>query len=257
MGMGNNHAFRVKVHVCKTAEGEHVFRFEHPTQPGQQSGGWMTTPAGKPESAGFGRLLEVQGDSNDDGPVAPPKDIKDEKKLFTAEEVAKHNKEDDVWIIVKDKVYNCTEYLELHPGGVDSIMINAGSDSTEDFLAIHSSKAAKMLEKFYIGDLDKSSVQKVTEDKDDICSKTGRPIALNPKKKRAFKLQAKTVLSHDSFMLDFALPTPEHVLGLDTGKHMFLSNVIGGETVMRRYTPISSNYDIGCVKFVIKSIQTM
>lgn len=253
MGMGNNHAFRVKVHVCKTSEGEHVFRFEHPTQPGQQSGGWMTTPAGKPESAGFGRLLEVQGDSNDDGPVAPPKDIKDEKKLYTAEEVAKHNKEDDVWIIVKDKVYNCTEYLELHPGGVDSIMINAGSDSTEDFLAIHSSKAAKMLEKFYIGDLDKSSVQKVIEDKDDICSKTGRPIALNPKKKRAFKLQAKTVLSHDSFMLDFALPTPEHVLGLDTGKHMFLSNAIGGETVMRRYTPISSNYDIGCVKFVIKA----
>ena len=54
-------------------------------------------------------------------------------------------------------------------------------------------------------------------------------------------------------MLDFALPTPEHVLGLPTGKHMFLSAKINDEMVLRRYTPISSNHDVGCVKFVIKA----
>lgn len=253
MGMGNNHAFRVKVHTSITVDGEHVFRFEHPTQPGQLTGGWMTTAAGKPDSAGFGRLLEVQGDIQDDVPASAPTEIKDIKKLFTIDEVATHNKEDDVWIIVKNKVYNCTEYLELHPGGIDSIMINAGGDATEDFVAIHSTKATKMLEKFYIGDLDVSSLKAIEEEKEELCSKTGRPIALNPKKKRSFKLQAKTILSRDSFMLDFSLPTPEHILGLATGKHMFLSNVIDGETVMRRYTPISSNYDVGCVKFVIKA----
>ena len=65
MGMGNNQVFRVKVHVDKTAAGKHVFRFEHPTQPGQQTGGWMTKTATKPDSAGFGRLLEVQaGETN-------------------------------------------------------------------------------------------------------------------------------------------------------------------------------------------------
>jgi NAD(P)H-flavin reductase len=42
-------------------------------------------------------------------------------------------------------------------------------------------------------------------------------------------------------------------LGLPTGKHIFLSAKIDGEMVMRRYTPISSNYDVGCVKFVIKA----
>jgi NAD(P)H-flavin reductase len=76
---------------------------------------------------------------------------------------------------------------------------------------------------------------------------------LNPKKKTPFQLRKKTILSRDSFLLDFALPTPQHVLGLPTGKHMFLSAVINGETVLRRYTPISSNHDVGCVKFVIKA----
>ena len=257
MGMGNNQVFRVKVHMDKTASGEHVFRFEHPTQPGQEKGGWMTTAGGKPDSAGFGRLADVQGEIKEEAPVAVVRDPRvpiTAKTLFTMEEIEKHNTEHDIWIIVKNKVYDCTEYLELHPGGADSILINGGLDSTEDFTAIHSTKATKMLEKFYIGDLDMSSIRKAEDiDKEDICTKTSRPLALNPKKKRPFKLQAKTVLSHDSFMLDFALQSPEHVLGLPTGKHMFLSNEIAGETVMRRYTPISSNYDIGQVKFVIKA----
>jgi nitrate reductase (NAD(P)H) len=252
MGMGNNQVFRVRVHLDKTASGEHVFRFEHPTQAGQQQGGWMTTVAGKPESAGFGKLLEIQGETVEAAPAAEPK--KEGAKTFSMEEVAKHNHEEDVWIIVKDKVYDCTEYLELHPGGIDSIIISAGQDATEDFVAIHSSKATKMLEKFYIGDLDTKTVSAVAQEvDDDVDPATGRKLALNPKKKIPFKLQAKTVLSHDSFMLDFALPTPDHILGLPTGKHMFLSAVINGETVMRRYTPISSNYDVGCVKFVIKA----
>jgi len=55
------------------------------------------------------------------------------------------------------------------------------------------------------------------------------------------------------YLVDFALQTPEHMLGLPVGKHLFLSANIEGETVLRRYTPISSDYDLGCVKFVIKA----
>jgi nitrate reductase (NAD(P)H) len=250
MGMGNNQVFKVKVHMDKTAAGEHVFRFEHPTQPGQQTGGWMTRTADKPEAAGFGKLLLVQGESKDASPAPPPKSSG--TKMFTWAEIGKHDKEDDVWIVVKDRVYDCTEYLELHPGGEDSITINAGADATDDFVAIHSIKATKMLEKYYIGDVDKSSVM-AAEKEEDLVDEKGRKIALNPKKKVSFRLQKKTVLSRDSFLLDFALPTPEHVLGLPTGKHVFMSAVIDGETVLRRYTPISSNYDLGCIKFVIKA----
>jgi nitrate reductase (NAD(P)H) len=251
MGMGNNQVFRVKVHMDKTATGEHVFRFEHPTQPGQQTGGWMTTAAGKPESAGFGKLLEVQGEVQEVAPAAAPKAAS--AKKYTLAEVEKHNTEEDVWIIVNNKVYDCTEYLELHPGGVDSIIINAGADATEDFVAIHSTKATKMLEKYYIGDLDKASLVSKPKEVTELVDAKGNKLALNPKVKTIVTLQNKIVLSHDSIMLDFALPTPQHILGLPTGKHMFLSAKINGETVLRRYTPISSNYDVGCVKFVIKA----
>merc|ERR1740139_151745 len=43
---------------------------------------------------------------------------------------------------------------------------------------------------------------------------------------------------HDYVMLDFALPTPEHVLGLTTGKHIFFSDKINGHLVIYRYTTI-------------------
>ena len=133
--------------------------------------------------------------------------------------------------------------------------MNGGIDATEDFVAIHSTKATKMLEKYYIGDLDKSSVSAAVaaQEEPDLVDEQGRKLALNPRKKVSFRLQNKIVLSRDSFMLDFALPTPEHVLGLPTGKHIFMSANINGEPVLRRYTPISSNYDVGCIKFVIKA----
>jgi len=251
MGMGNNQVFRLKVHTNKKANGQHVFKFEQPTQPGQLAGGWMTRTAEKPVSAGFGRLLDAQSEVKEQAPAVETKKEGD-KTLFTMDEVKKHNTEHDVWIVVNNKVYDCTEYLELHPGGVDSITINAGADATEDFTAIHSMKATKMLERYYIGDLDVSSVKATPEEDEQLYDSHGRKLALNPKKKTPFRLQNKVVLSRDSIMLDFALPTPEHVLGLPTGKHLFLSAKINGEVVVRRYTPITSNYDIGCVKFVIK-----
>ena len=66
-----------------------------------------------------------------------------------------------------------------------------------------------MLQKFYIGDLDIKSVkEEVKSDLDNMLDDKGRKVALNPKHKISFKLQAKEVLSHDSFMLDFALQSP-------------------------------------------------
>ena len=103
----------------------------------------MTKLAEKPDSAGFGRLLDQGQDAPEEANVAPAAKSSSSSKLISMTEVRKHNKEEDVWIIVNNKVYDCTEYLDLHPGGADSILINAGEDATEDFVAIHSTKATK------------------------------------------------------------------------------------------------------------------
>lgn len=58
-------------------------------------------------------------------------------KEFTVEEVAKHNKESDCWVIVKNVVLDLTPFLNEHPGGKQSIVNFAGKDATESFDMLH------------------------------------------------------------------------------------------------------------------------
>jgi sterol 14-demethylase len=72
---------------------------------------------------------------------------------FTPKEVAKHNTADDLWIIVKGKVYDVTTYLPVHQGG-DAILKFAGKDATQGVYGPqHPSTVPKLLERYYIGDL--------------------------------------------------------------------------------------------------------
>ena len=69
------------------------------------------------------------------------------------EEVALHNKETDAWIIIENKVYDVTGYVEIHPGG-DTILNNVGRDSTVGFNGDqHPATALDVLQNYYIGDL--------------------------------------------------------------------------------------------------------
>ncbi|KYR00129.1 hypothetical protein DLAC_03281 [Tieghemostelium lacteum] len=74
---------------------------------------------------------------------------------YTAEQVSVHNKKDDLWLIIEDKVYDVTEYVEKHMGGL-AIMNNAGKDSTVGFKGDqHPVKVKQILDEFYIGELKK------------------------------------------------------------------------------------------------------
>ncbi|KAH6908981.1 acyl-CoA dehydrogenase [Coprinopsis sp. MPI-PUGE-AT-0042] len=60
-------------------------------------------------------------------------------KVFSKEEVGKHNKDDDLWVIIDAKVYDLTRFKGLHPGGL-SVLLDpevAGQDATEAFYSLH------------------------------------------------------------------------------------------------------------------------
>lgn len=66
-------------------------------------------------------------------------------------------------------------------------------------------------------------------------------------------LVEKEALSHDTRRFRFALPTPQHVLGLPVGQHVSLRFTDkDGKLVMRSYTPVSSDDAKGYVDLVIK-----
>ncbi|KAF2743851.1 putative cytochrome B5 [Sporormia fimetaria CBS 119925] len=70
------------------------------------------------------------------------------------DEVKKHSRKDDLWVVVHNKVYDITKYLDDHPGGIEVLVEVAGADATEAFEEIgHSEEAREALEPFYVGDL--------------------------------------------------------------------------------------------------------
>ena len=277
MGMMNNCLFRIKVHQLEDGTG---VWFEHPTQPGNQSGGWMTEDAGKFEAAtatecapgrtglppnrptaavwdndavvGVGSAKKGAADAKKDLPTAAGKLVTSTeewiKNGITMEEVEKHNHEDSAWIVVKDRVYDCTPYLKDHPGGASSIMITAGLEATDDFEAVHSKRAWDMLEDYYIGALRKGN----TRTQAAVSEFAAGDTFLKPREFQKMPLVEKIIVNHDTRIFRFALPRPDMKLGLPTGQHIFLKAKYEGKFVMRPYSPMTDDKTLGHVDFIIK-----
>ncbi len=100
---------------------------------------------------------------------------------LTMEEVRKHNSASDCWIVIDNKVYDVTNYIQYHPGGSETILRYCGKDATQAFMTKdksrpkpHSPKAVSLLKVFYIGDLGQSvSLQDVQKTKKVVESKLG------------------------------------------------------------------------------------
>ncbi|KAI8463380.1 MAG: nitrate reductase [Monoraphidium minutum] len=275
MGMMNNCYFRVKIHHHVDGQGNMCLRFQHPApvEVGAQGTiGWREVDnlakqgAAPPPVAAAAVKAVLAG-----GP-----------RLITMEEVERHASEESAWFVHEGKVYDATPFLADHPGGAESILISTGMDATDEFNGIHSSKAKAMLVDYYIGDLatpeqaaaasnngaanghangvnGAAATNRVAAAANGVAAAAnngaaadGELVALNPRKKLAVKLIERRELSHNVRLFRFGLPSPQHRFGLPTGKHVFLYAKVGGENVMRAYTPTSKDEQLGYFDLVIK-----
>lgn len=97
--------------------------------------------------------------------------MSDDKKYITAEELKKHNKQDDLWIAIQGKCYNVTDWVKEHPGGDIPIRSLAGQEATDAFIAFHPGSAWKYLDKFFTGYYLKDyEVSEVSKDYRKLCT---------------------------------------------------------------------------------------
>ncbi|KAG6507404.1 hypothetical protein ZIOFF_032747 [Zingiber officinale] len=93
--------------------------------------------------------------------VASPSLVEEmaDSRVYHFDEVAKHNVAKDCWLIIDGKVYDVTPFIDDHPGGDEVLLAVTGMDATNDFEDIgHSSTARDMMAKYYIGEIDPSTV---------------------------------------------------------------------------------------------------
>ncbi|KAL3860322.1 hypothetical protein ACJMK2_010461 [Sinanodonta woodiana] len=86
-------------------------------------------------------------------------------KIFDRSEVAKHKDSKSTWIVIYDKVYDVTKFLEEHPGGEEVLLEQAGGDATEAFEDVgHSTDARELMKDYCIGEVPES--QKTSKDRE-------------------------------------------------------------------------------------------
>ncbi|CAO1635273.1 unnamed protein product [Sympodiomycopsis kandeliae] len=62
-----------------------------------------------------------------------------QRKQISADEVAKHNKKGDLWVVIDSLIYDLSKFAALHPGG-EAVLLDeevAGQDATETFFGLH------------------------------------------------------------------------------------------------------------------------
>lgn len=127
-----------------------------PSQPGKVSVEWGSNPGASSTSssptssdaskisqqkqASAAPVLSSSADSSDPGKVSKPNEPKKfsiPDAEFSLEEVAKHNKKDDLWIAVKGIVMDVTNWTDEHPGGPQALFSHMGKDASEEFEMLH------------------------------------------------------------------------------------------------------------------------
>ncbi|KAI0347116.1 cytochrome b5 [Trametopsis cervina] len=87
-------------------------------------------------------------------------------KIITYADLKAHSKKDSIWLLLHDKVYDVTKFLDEHPGGDEVILAEAAKDSTEAFEDVgHSDEARILLRDLLIGEFEKDGELKTKSSK--------------------------------------------------------------------------------------------
>ena len=254
LGMMNNPWYRITI-----TKKNDTLHFEHPTQPALLPGGWMerVKKAGGDLTNGFwGETIDGQEVKKIVAEEVKKIDMKKEgiDRKVTIEELKLHEKAEDPWFVLDGEVYSGTAFLDAHPGGAQSIISAAGTNATEEFMAIHSDNAKGMMPNHHIGSLDEAAKKALEKGIDQNDSSVPRDVFLQAKSWSTATLCAKEKISWDTRTFTFKLQHDDQTLGLPTGQHLMirLKDPATQESIIRSYTPISETGKKGYMDILIK-----
>ena len=266
MGMMNNCWYVVQPEVVEDSKsGIAEILFRHPTEPGTGKEGWMQPS------------IESQIADARQSAGAP-------EKQFTREEIEKHDKEKDCWLVVDGKVYDATSVFEWHPGGKAAILGHAGKvhqETSDEFASIHDGYANQKLNglshpsnashrvlalaltliecilgvitekaKIFIKNTAEAAAEEKTK------SQGNEDVALQKHRWVPVCLKARKEVSKDTRSYTFTLPDSKTTLGLHTCQHIQLGFHFADKMVIRSYTPtrpILSSEEDGTFELVVKT----
>ncbi|PWN36525.1 putative SCS7-required for hydroxylation of ceramide [Meira miltonrushii] len=96
--------------------------------------------------------------------ITPPSTLTQRIRLIHPSTLEKHNTESSLWVVMKGRVYDVTDFAPDHPGGDDLILQYAGKDMgnimEDPSEHSHSDSAFELLEEYFIGKLASTAEEK-------------------------------------------------------------------------------------------------
>ncbi|KAF3237838.1 hypothetical protein TWF217_002030 [Orbilia oligospora] len=230
MGMMNNCWYIVKTELIEGDEETNLPSVisRHPTEPGTGDGGWL-----KPSEE-----IKIAQAKQEAGTP---------EKQFTREEIEKHDKDNDCWIVIDGKVYDATSVIDWHPGGKAAILSHAGKvhqQTTDEFESIHDDYAYEKLKECILGSITekaKNFIKKSAEAaaKEDVADGSEHTkLALQKHRWVPVKLIDRQEVSKDTRKYTFQVPDGKGTLGLGTCQHILIGFHLRDRMLIRSYTPI-------------------